>query len=999
MKRTHLALILLILCLIGIATCGTAAANDYIINIQDYHEIDINVTDDDGKALDEDGNLTSDSGKPQKVVKADTILVTWNKSTFPNATNNQTEIIVYNSELGYKYINNSFTANGTRRPLSLSYITTPNPPPDNIGYIPDANHIIFTGTSDQIAIIISSGPAMGGTTMDMSHLTFVLENLTLTSDGRSPISVENEANVTFELRGINTLRGGTGTKKIAFMNFQANPLYTAPVYDRAGKAGLNVGTDSSITIKSKIGEKGTLIAYGGDGLNGTVYNSPGNSSGAGGGGAGIGTDGAHYWSSDYTATTEYVLPISGNITIEDSIIYAIGGAGGRGLNENGNDSGGSGAGIGGGGCPGIPGGDSAKAGNITIKDNNEIYVTAGKIARGENKGPAIGGGPTHKNTYGDIESNIGGYKYGCFLRIEGENTNIITFSNGLGYLYEYSSGGGNGIIFTAGNILQFDGGDQYAKSSAGGNLYPITYIVKDPNGNEISGVEVTLPADESNFTKAYTRPVLTAEKIAEIERIMELTGTRSLDLEKTYLFGAGSATVWGKDDTGDITFTASGYVDYVDNVNKIKQNGYAAHWDYATSAYVPGVSYGKVVEITMTPLMVQYESATGLNDGNSYKGTPHVALDIATAGITAPAGQVFEKWSGSDGNDYTPTDSITVTGVLTLTAQWTTPAYTVQYESDSGDTDGTLDPAGITYTVLDAVAAGVTAPVAGEVFDSWLGSDSNTYAPGDIITPMSGNLVLTAQWTAPIYTVQYESDLSLADGILDPAGTTYVALDVAASDIPIPGGVAFDYWLGSDGVSYSPGDIVPMSADLVLTAQWITASYTVQYESDSGELDGKSYATGAIHTIRGVSEADVMGPNGKVFDKWLGSDGNTYVSGSKITMTSNLVLTAQWKNLGGGSGSGSSGSGSSSGGGSGSAKVTSGTTTNVTPPAPVEQPQNTNQNNNNQNNNQNAPQTIVQQMDFDESKLIRTIAIVGLVSGLVGSIVGGALISVVGRKR
>ena len=991
MKRTHLALILLILCLIGIATCGTATANDYKIDVALYDDMYINVTDDDGEPIDEDGNIVSVSGKPQRVVKADTILVTWNSSVLPNATGNQTIIIAYNSEIGYKRINNSFEVNCNLRELDLDYIYGPDF--KNIGYDPDANHIIFTGTSDQIAIIISDGLATDGTPMDMSHLTFVLENLTLTSDYRSPISVENEANVTFELRGTSTLRGGTGTKKIAFMNYQKDPEYTSPVYDRAGKAGLEVGTDASITIKSKIVEKGTLIAYGGDGLNGMVYNAPGNSSGAGGGGAGIGTDGAHYWSSYYTAPEEYVLPVSGSITIENSIIYAIGGAGGAGINENGNDSGGSGAGIGGGGSPGLPGGMPAKAGNITIKDNNEIYVAAGKIARGENRGPAIGGGATNYNSNSGVGNpNIGMYETDCFLRIEGENTSIITFSNGFGHLPDYSTRG-EGILFTAGNILQFDGGSQFAKSTgdpSGDTLSPITYIVKDPNGNGIPGVEVTLPADSSNFTKAYTRPVLTDEKIAEIERIMELTGTRSLDLEKTYLFGAGSATVWGKNNSGDITFTAPGYVDYVDTLNKINEDDYN-RWGYGT-----GVSYGKVVEITMTPLMVQYESESGLNDGNSYKGVSHTVLDIAAAGITAPAGQVFDKWVGSDGTDYMPTNTITVTEVLTLTAQWTAPTHTVQYKSDASLTDGILDPAGTTYTVLNAMEAGVTAPAAGEVFDHWLDSDgTTTYVPGQIITPMTDDLVLTAQWITPPYTVQYESNSGSADGISDPAGTAYVVLDVAASGISIPGGVVFDSWLGSDGVSYDSGDTISMTTNLILTAQWVTASYTVQYESDAGEWDGKSYASGTTHTVRGASEADVMGPAGKVFDKWLGSDGNTYVSGSKITVTSDLVLTAQWKTLGG---SGSSSGGSSGGSSSGSAKITGGTPTNVTPSAPI-QPSEQSQSNNTQNNTQNAPQTIIQQMEFDDSKLIRTIAIVGLISGLIGSIVGGALISVVGRKK
>ena len=982
MKRTHLALILLILCLIGIAACGTAAAANDIINVTSYHNIDIYVTDDDGKPIDDDGNFVS--SKPQKTVKVDTILLTWNARAFPNDFRDHIVIIAYNSEIGYKYDDkvqiNCIVANYTLQTIADGLVV--------VGYDPDKSRMIFTGTSDQIAIIIRGGMNRGLASqyMNLSQMTVVLEDLNLTSDYRSPISVENNTDITFELSGTTALRGGTGTGKIVFIDQEDDPEYANPVYDRAGKAGLNVEKEASITIKSKISEKGTLIAYGGKGQPGIEPDEAGNRNGAGGGGAGIGTRGAYYEHIYYPPKEP--APTSGNITIENSIIYAIGGEGGEGQNIS--YTGAGGAGIGGGGSTGHIYRIAAKAGNITIKDNNEIYAAVGKIAHGENTGPAIGGGSTT-----NLSNNRGTYAPGCSLKIEGENTSIITFSGGFGTFDMMSNGVNTNITLTEGNILQFDGGNQFVEDPNEVSLFPITYIVKDQNGKEIPGVKITIPAEADNFTSTYTRPAMTDEKIAEIERIMELTGTRSLDRDKTYLFGAGSATVWGEDETGGITFTAPGYVDYTDTVYKIDQKYYTGYVDYYTK-WEPRLSYGQVIEITMTPLMVQYESESGSEDGNSFIGETHTVLDIAGAGITAPAGQVFDRWSGSDGKDYTPTDTIALTDVLTLTAQWTTPAYTVQYESDSGDADGTLDPAGTTYTVLDAVAADVTAPK-GMVFEDWLDSDGIThYVPGQIITLTEG-LVLTAQWITPPYTVQYESDSSLANGILDPAGTAYVVLDVAASGIPIPGGVVFDSWLGSDDVSYNPGDTIPMSTSFVLTAQWVTASYTVQYESDAGELDGKSYASGAIHTARGASEADVMGPAGKVFDKWLGSDGNTYVSGSKITVTSDLVLTAQWKTLGG---SGSSSGGSSSGGGSGSAKITGGTTANVTPSAPIQpSEQSQNNNNNNQNNNQNAPQTIIQQMEFDDSKLIRTIAIVGLISGLIGSIVGGALISVVGRRK
>ena len=84
-------------------------------------------------------------------------------------------------------------------------------------------------------------------------------------------------------------------------------------------------------------------------------------------------------------------------------------------------------------------------------------------------------------------------------------------------------------------------------------------------------------------------------------------------------------------------------------------------------------------------------------------------------------------------------------------------------------------------------------------------------------------------------------------------------------------------------------------------------TYKVTYVANNGSGDTKEYNPniGEIHTVEGQLFA---APQGKVFDNWLGDDGNTYLQGAQIN--TNRTLTAQWKDKSQGGGShGGNGSG------------------------------------------------------------------------------------------
>jgi hypothetical protein len=238
-----------------------------------------------------------------------------------------------------------------------------------------------------------------------------LRNVSITSDGASPITLNRDANLTLTIEGTNRLTAsrtyagiqtsdailtirGTGTliatggrAENSGDNIFGMGLYRSYMGAGAGIGGSYSGNGGTITINS-----GTVIAQGGRAGNGelvsTSFMGTENWAGIGGGGAGAGIGGGGgYMTSDFHPSnggtiTNYV----GNgatVIINGGTITATGGAHGSGSNGNGSSGlargggggGGAGANIGGGGgaggAGGIGGTSSSRGGsgaNGTISD-------------------------------------------------------------------------------------------------------------------------------------------------------------------------------------------------------------------------------------------------------------------------------------------------------------------------------------------------------------------------------------------------------------------------------------------------------------------------------------------------------------------------------------------------------------------------------------------------------------------------------------------------------
>ena len=81
-------------------------------------------------------------------------------------------------------------------------------------------------------------------------------------------------------------------------------------------------------------------------------------------------------------------------------------------------------------------------------------------------------------------------------------------------------------------------------------------------------------------------------------------------------------------------------------------------------------------------------------------------------------------------------------------------------------------------------------------------------------------------------------------------------------------------------------------------------SYTVTYDLNGGDANGKDYSPVTVDSGEKVTVKDAPVRDGYTFTEW--SDGiNAYQPGDVLTVTGNITLTAQWRKTGGGGNTGS----------------------------------------------------------------------------------------------
>lgn len=264
-------------------------------------------------------------------------------------------------------------------------------------------------------------------------------------------------------------------------------------------------------------------------------------------------------------------------------------------------------------------------------------------------------------------------------------------------------------------------------------------------------------------------------------------------------------------------------------------------------------------------------------DANGGSGTPPTSvtavvgssLTIATnsgPGALTRSGYSFTGWNTQAdglGMSYTPGASIFMPGSnLTLYAIWTQVTHTLSY-----DLNGAAGTPPTNQTINDGATATVTTTTptrTGYSFSNW-NTQANglgtSYAPGATTSAITSDITLYATWTLDEVTTTSSTTSSTTS-------TTSTTLAPPTTAAPT-GGAALQWWTVSFDPNGGDSGSVPPSASV-----WDTGLYNVP--GNEGSL---ARSTGGSF-IGWNSKAD--------------GTGVLYSSGSKISVTSNVVLYATW---------------------------------------------------------------------------------------------------------
>jgi len=367
-------------------------------------------------------------------------------------------------------------------------------------------------------------------------------------------------------------------------------------------------------------------------------------------------------------------------------------------------------------------------------------------------------------------------------------------------------------------------------------------------------------------------------------------------------------------------------------------------------------------------------------------------------------GYTFQGWTAKYSDSHTDVTNPTtyysipsgVTGLVTLTANWTPAQYSITYTLNSG-TNAAGNPA--SYNIDSTVIIGNPTRT-GYNFLGWTVTYANTTQVTNQIgytIPMGsyGNVALTANWdSANEYPITYALNDG-ANAVNNPDSYTITTYPRTINN-PTRVGYTFQGWT----VKYSDGraDIttpttyysIPSDAtgQITLTANWTPVQYYITYTLNGGINAADNPATYNLNTL----PITIPNPTRANYE-FLGWTVR-YANGTEATgqssyripagTTGNIGLTANWRDASTSDPSGSGGGGSG-GGGSQSNKNNgqSGTNDNT---QPSYNPNNDGQPNTNDNNGSNNEQN---DNSYGSTKdVANTITIVTGIAGIYFRIAG-----------
>jgi uncharacterized repeat protein (TIGR02543 family) len=228
-------------------------------------------------------------------------------------------------------------------------------------------------------------------------------------------------------------------------------------------------------------------------------------------------------------------------------------------------------------------------------------------------------------------------------------------------------------------------------------------------------------------------------------------------------------------------------------------------------------------------------------------------------------------------------DSFTVTGNITMYAQWAVVSYTIAFDSQGGSSASPItEPYNTTVTLPASTRAYY-------IFDGWysMATGGTRYGGGGDSHTVARNTTMYAHWTGESRTITFDSQFAVPPPITSPYNST-VKLPTQNQT-----GYTFDGWYtepAGGGTRYSGSDNYTVTENVTLYAQWSVRKYTVTFNSQGGEAVSPMTDIPYNAMITLPVPAPTFGFNG-----WYSAaTGGTRYGGGSYIVTGNVTMYAQW---------------------------------------------------------------------------------------------------------
>ena len=253
-------------------------------------------------------------------------------------------------------------------------------------------------------------------------------------------------------------------------------------------------------------------------------------------------------------------------------------------------------------------------------------------------------------------------------------------------------------------------------------------------------------------------------------------------------------------------------------------------------------------------------------------------------------GHTFDGWftAVSWGTKVEATNTVAITANQTLYAHWTAESFTVTFDANGGNTPSP-ESKSVTYGSTYGTLA--TCTRTGYAFDGWYtAADGGSRVETTTRVAITANQTLYARWKANSYSVVFKANG--ASGTMDAQSFDYGESKALSPNVFVMPDQEFRGWKGSDGKSYTDGQVVSnlsstAGATVTMTACWSENSY-VQFvaEGAEGEMDLQQYDG---------DEGKPLTPNaysriGYTFDHWTNRTGAVFADAQYITNTLYVAL-------------------------------------------------------------------------------------------------------------